>query len=65
MKERTGVKDVFDFVDAFLAENLLPWNKVGSVFTDGAPTMIEHRSGFIALIKEAALHVTSNPLCFS
>ena len=44
MKERTRAKNVFDFVDAFLHENSIAWNKAGSVCTDGAPAMIGHRS---------------------
>ena len=35
-KERTRAKDVFDLVNAFLRENSIAWNKVGSVCTDGA-----------------------------
>ena len=42
MKERTRAKDVFDLVNAFLRENSIAWNKVGSVCTDGALTMIAH-----------------------
>ena len=42
MKERTRAKDVFDFVNAFLRENSIVWNKVGSVHTDGMPAMIGH-----------------------
>ena len=34
MKERTRAKDVFDLIDAFLCENSITWNKVGSVCTD-------------------------------
>ena len=45
MKERARAKDVFDLVIVFLHENLIAWNKVGSVCTDGAPAMTEHRSG--------------------
>ena len=47
-KERTRAKDVFDLVDAFLRENSIAWNKVGSVCTDSAPAMIRYRSGFVA-----------------
>ena len=61
MKERTIVKDICDLVNAFLRENSIAWNKVGLVCTDGAPTMIGHRSGcFIALMKQVALHIVSN-----
>ena len=60
MKERTRAKDVFDLVNAFLRENSIAWNKVGSVCTDDAPTMIGHRSGYVALMKQVALHIVSN-----
>ena len=60
MKERTTVKDVFNLVNAFLRENLIPWNKVGSVCTEGAPAMIGHRSGFVAPLKQVAPHIVSN-----
>ena len=60
MKERTRAKNVFDLVNAFLRENLKTWNKVGSICTDGAPAMIEHRSGFVALMKLVAPHILSN-----
>ena len=60
MKERTRAKDVFDLVDAFLRENSIAWNKMGSVCTDGAPAMTEHRSGFAALMKQVAPHIVSS-----
>ena len=60
MKERTRAKDVFDLVNAFLRENSIAWNKVGSVCTHDAPTMIGHRSGYVALMKQVALHIVSN-----
>ena len=56
IKERTRAKGVFDLVNVFLRENSIARNKVVSVCTDGAPAMIGHRSGFIALIKQVALH---------
>ena len=60
MKERTRAKDVLDLVNAFFRENSIAWNKVGLVCTDGAPAMIGHRSGFVALIKQVAPHIVSN-----
>ena len=59
MKERTRAKDVFDLTNAFLRENSITWNKVGSVCIDGAPAMIGHRSGFIALMKQVAPRIVS------
>ena len=44
--ERTKAKDVFDLVNVFFRENSIAWNKAKSVYTDGAPAMIGHRSGF-------------------
>ena len=60
MKERTRAKDVFDLVNAFLRENSTVWIKVVLVCTDGAPAMTGHRSGFIDLMKQVALHIVSN-----
>ena len=60
MKERTRTKNVFDLVNAFLRKNLIAWNKVESVCTDGASAMTEHRSGFVALMKQIAPHIVSN-----
>ena len=59
MKERIRAKDVFNLVSAFLRENSIAWNKVGSVCTDGAP-MTEHRSDFVTLTKQVALHIVSS-----
>ena len=59
-KERTRAKDVFDLVNAFLGKNSIAWNKVGSICTDGAPTMIGHRSGFVAPLKQVAPHIVLN-----
>ena len=60
MKEGPRAKDVFNLVNAFLRENLMAWTRVRLVCTDDAPAMIGHRSGFVALIKQVALHIVSN-----
>ena len=60
IKERIRAKDVLDLVNAFLRENSIPWNKMGSVCTDGALAMIGHQSGFVALMKQVAPHIVSN-----
>ena len=60
MKERTRAKDVFNLVNAFLRENPIAWNQVGSVCTDGAPAIIEHQSSFVALMKQVAPHIQDN-----
>ena len=33
---------------------------MGSVCTNGAPAMIAHRSGFVALLRQVAPHIVSN-----
>ena len=33
---------------------------MGSVCKDGAPAMMGHRSGFVALMKQVAPHIVSN-----
>ena len=60
IKKRTRAKDVFNLVDAFFRENLIAWNKMRSVWTNDAPAMIGHRSGFVALMKQVAPHIVSN-----
>jgi len=50
MKERNSAKDFSDLVKAFLHENTVPWDKIGSVFTVGAPAMIGRGSGFVDLM---------------
>ena len=59
-RELRRAKDVFDFVNAFLRENSIAWNKVGLVCKDGAPVIIGHRFGFVALMKQVAAHIVSN-----
>ena len=60
VKERTRAKDIYDLVNAFRRENSIARNKVGLVCTDGAPAMIGHRSGFLALMKQVSPHIVSN-----
>ena len=60
MKERIKAKDVFGLVNAFLCENSIAWNKVGSICTDGAPAMRGHRSGFVAQTQQVAPHIVAN-----
>ena len=60
MKDRTRAKGVFDLVNAILRQNLIAWNKVGTVCIDGAPNTIGHRSDVVALMKHVAPHMLSN-----
>jgi hypothetical protein len=44
--------DVFSTIDTFFQENGLSWEKVVGVCTDGAPSMIGSRSGFMKMAKD-------------
>ena len=59
MKDRARAKDVFYLANAFLRENSIPWDKAGSVCREVRPPW-GHRSGFVALMKQVAPHITSN-----
>ena len=48
---KTG-KDMFNMVDKFFTENLIDWAKCLTVCTDGAPSMIGCRKGFVAHVKK-------------
>ncbi|KAF2358342.1 protein of unknown function DUF4371 [Trinorchestia longiramus] len=50
--------DVFSKVDEFFQEHGLSWEKLVGVCTDGAPSMIGSRSGFVKLVKETNPAVT-------
>ena len=60
MKKRTRAENVFDLVNTFLCENSIARNKMGLICTDGAPAMIGHQYGFVALIKQVASHIVLN-----
>ncbi|KAF2349537.1 protein of unknown function DUF4371 [Trinorchestia longiramus] len=53
--------DVFSKVDEFFQEHGLSWEKLVGVCTDGAPSMIRSRSGFVKLVKEKNPAVTGTP----
>ncbi|KAF2346471.1 protein of unknown function DUF4371 [Trinorchestia longiramus] len=50
--------DVFSKVDEFFQEHSLSWEKLVCVCTDGAPSMIGSRSGFVKLVEEKNPAVT-------
>ncbi|XP_029654749.1 protein ZBED8-like [Octopus sinensis] len=54
---RTRGIDIFHPFSSFLVSNNIPWTKVGPICTDGAPAMLGHRSGCIALVKDVASHI--------
>jgi len=48
----TTAKDLFNCVETALEDLDLPWEKLCSVATDGAPAMVGIKSGLIKLIKD-------------
>jgi len=44
----------------FFQQNNISWNHVGSLCTDGAPSMLGAMSGFTTLVKKRAPHIISN-----
>ncbi|XP_077974121.1 protein FAM200C-like [Styela clava] len=54
----TKAIDVKKLVDNFFRNNDLSWNMVCAICSDGAPAMLGRKSGFGALVKADAPHVT-------
>ena len=52
LKTTTKASVVLKLVDDFFTAENLDWNKLGSVCSDGAPAMLEVRSGFLTLVKQ-------------
>jgi len=50
--------DIFNKVKDFLLQYEIPMNKIGSICTDGAPSMLGKNSGFVAYVKKEVPHVT-------
>ena len=46
----TKVADIFQIIDKFFKKHGIGWIKIGSVCTDGAPSMLGHQSGLVALV---------------
>ena len=51
--------DVLEKMDNFFQQNNISWNHVGSLYTDGAPSMLGAKSGFTTLVKKRAPHIIS------
>jgi len=54
----TKAADVLDLVTTFMDKHNIPMDELGSLCTDGAPAMLGNKSGFCALVKRLAPHVT-------
>ncbi|XP_046684467.1 protein ZBED8-like [Homalodisca vitripennis] len=48
----TKAVDVMEAVSDFFKKHELSWQKLIGVCTDGAPSMLGSRSGFVQLVKE-------------
>ena len=57
---RTRAVDIFKLISAFFQDHSISREKVGSFCTDGAPAMIGHRSGFMALVEQRTSHVNTS-----
>ena len=42
---------MMELIEKFINDEQLDWGKLGSVCTDGAPSMLSVRSGFVELVK--------------
>ena len=60
LKSTTRAIDIFNTVESFFEKNNLKWNKLVGVCTDGAPSMIGARSGFISKIKNKNPHIVAS-----
>lgn len=60
LKGRTTAQDIKDEVDTFFDAHGLSWNHVGSMCTDGAPSMLGRHSGFAALVKRSNPNIVSS-----
>ncbi|XP_060799461.1 zinc finger BED domain-containing protein 5-like [Neoarius graeffei] len=53
LKGHTRGSDVFDTFMEFVSKSHLPLFKLTSITTDGAPSMVGHTAGFVALCKQS------------
>ena len=56
----TTADDVKAFMDSFFKPNELNWQNFKHICTDGAPAMIDVKSGFVTVIKNEWPHATSS-----
>ena len=56
----TTAADFKDLVDSFFEANELSWQNFKHICTEGVPTMIGIKSGFVTLVKNKWPHVTSS-----
>ncbi len=54
LETTTAAEDVMEKLSSFLKANRIPWENCCGVCTDGAPAMLESKSGFQKRVKEVA-----------
>ena len=59
LETTTKAVNVLEKMDHFFQQNNISWNHVGSICTDGAPSMRSAKSGFTTLVKKRAPHIIS------
>ena len=59
LETTTKAVDIVEEMDNFFQRNSLTWSHVGSLCTDGAPSMLGAKSGFTTLAKKRAPHIIS------
>ena len=60
LETTTKAVDVLEKMDHFFQQNNISWNHVVSLCTDGAPSMLDAKSGFTTLVKKRAPHIISD-----
>ena len=60
LTQTTRAVDVMEVINSFFESNSLSWNVVGSICTDGAPSMLGKNSGFVALVKKMNPDIVSS-----
>ena len=63
LKTTSQAKDVFDMIKEFSLKHQIHLDKIGSIFTDGAPAMSGNRSEFAALLRKEIPNLKSTH-CF-
>ena len=65
LETTTKAVDVMEKMDHFFQQNNIPWNHVGSLCTDGAPSMLGSKLGFGNVVKKTRIAHHIYSLCSS
>ena len=56
----TNATDAFRMLNNFLKTQEISWNSIASIFSNGAASMLQHKSGFVSLVKEVVPDTATN-----